>query len=104
MIYARDIDTGLRTFGWSLSGGMDLDNNAYPDLLVGAYESGNAVYLRSAPVVHLHSNLNVRAPNKQVDIDKKNCTLRGSGTRVVCVDIDLSLNYDGVNVPQSIGG
>lgn len=28
----------MKTFGYSLSGGMDLDGNGYPDLLVGAYE------------------------------------------------------------------
>lgn len=57
MIFGRDIDKSIRTFGWSLSGGMDLDNNEYPDLLIGAYESTNAVYLRSAPVVHLDSKV-----------------------------------------------
>ena len=36
---------------------MDLDGNEYPDVLVGAYESANAVYMRSAPVVHLTSKV-----------------------------------------------
>jgi len=57
VIFGRDIDSSIRTFGWSLSGGMDLDNNEYPDLLIGAYESTNAVFLRSAPVVHLDSKV-----------------------------------------------
>lgn len=34
----------LTTFGFSLSGGLDVDNNNYPDLVVGAYES-DTVYL-----------------------------------------------------------
>ena len=51
------MDPRLQTFGWSVSGGMDLDGNNYPDVLVGAYESANAVYLRSAPVVHLDSEV-----------------------------------------------
>ena len=56
-IFAKEVYSGLSTFGWSISGGMDLDGNEYPDLLVGAYESSNAVYLRSAPVVHLISKV-----------------------------------------------
>lgn len=57
VIYANDINPSIKTFGWSLSAGMDLDENNYPDMLVGAYESSNAVYLRSAPVVHLTSKV-----------------------------------------------
>ena len=58
-ILGKDVDSGIRTFGWSLSGGMDLDGNQYPDVLVGAYESSNAVYIRSAPVVHLDSKVDI---------------------------------------------
>lgn len=50
VIYARDVTPGpgppIATFGWSLSGGQDMDNNLYPDLLVGAYLSSSAVLLR----------------------------------------------------------
>ena len=41
VIYASTFNSQIRTFGWSLSGGMDMDNNDYPDLLVGAYDSGD---------------------------------------------------------------
>ena len=136
MIYGKDVDTRLQTFGWSLSGGMDLDGNEYPDVLVGAYESANAVYMRSAPVVHLTSkvirpNYNITWPyfenlyihtcvvyntytilysfqvefrlqGKQIDLETKNCRLR-NGERVPCVDIDVSMSYDGIGVPSSIG-
>ena len=49
---------------------MDLDNNNYPDLLVGAYESNNAVYLKSAPVVHLDSEVQFLVSGKQINIGK----------------------------------
>jgi integrin alpha 7 len=34
----RGSDYKLRTFGYSLSGGLDLDGNSYPDLIIGIIE------------------------------------------------------------------
>lgn len=39
VITAESLPVTLKTFGYSLSGGIDLDANGYPDLLVGAYEN-----------------------------------------------------------------
>jgi len=46
VIQAEDIFSTISTFGFSVAGGMDLDENEYPDLVVGAYEADTAVYLR----------------------------------------------------------
>lgn len=43
-----------------------------------------------------------RVPGKQIDLEQKNCRLN-DGTWVPCVDIDVSMSYDGIGVPQSIG-
>lgn len=47
VIYAEDIfGTVLSTFGFSVSGGIDLDGNLYPDMVVGAYESNKVVVFK----------------------------------------------------------
>lgn len=63
----------LATFGFSLSGGSDLDRNGYADLVVGAFGSDTVVILRSRPVVnvktrHLETDM-------QINIDGiRNCS------------------------------
>ncbi|XP_041671492.1 integrin alpha-3b [Cheilinus undulatus] len=43
---------GFKTFGYSLNGGMDMDDNSYPDILVGSLDNRIAL-LRARPVIHL---------------------------------------------------
>lgn len=56
-IQAADLPVKLRTFGYSLSGGMDLDSNGYPDLLVGAYDSYSVALLRARPIVDIKTSI-----------------------------------------------
>ena len=44
---------GIRTFGYSLSGGYDLDLNNHSDVVVGAYGSDSAFVIRSRPVIDI---------------------------------------------------
>lgn len=99
VIEAEQVGRGLSTFGFSLAGGLDLDGNEYPDLLVGAYDSDNAVYLRSRPVVDLDAALNIDGDN--VDLEATTCTLR-DGTRVPCFVMTVCLLYSGLGVAPSI--
>lgn len=47
VVFAEDvIGTVMTTFGFSVSGGIDLDGNMYPDLVVGAYESNKAIVFK----------------------------------------------------------
>lgn len=48
VIYAEDVGGSgyLSTFGFSLSGGIDLDGNVYPDLAVGAYEANKSFFFK----------------------------------------------------------
>ena len=43
----------MKGFGMSISGRVDIDANAMMDLAVGAFDSGNAVLLRSREVMRL---------------------------------------------------
>ena len=51
MIRAEEVETGTRAFGFSVSGGKDVDANQYPDVFIGAYDSNKAVLFRTKPVV-----------------------------------------------------
>ena len=43
-----------------------------------------------------------RAGN-QINLERKDCTLRDGRTRVPCVDVEIFMKYDGEGVPDRIG-
>ncbi|KAM9336229.1 integrin alpha-3b [Symphorus nematophorus] len=49
---------GFQSFGYSLNGGMDMDDNSYPDILVGSLDDRLAL-LRARPVIHLTKDFTV---------------------------------------------
>lgn len=85
----------LMSFGFSLSGGMDLDGNGYPDLLVGAYESDTVALIRSRPIINLHPQISVTPTLIDLDAPPKceidNVPPEFYETR--CVEVMLCLNY-----------
>ncbi|XP_063076691.1 integrin alpha-3b [Engraulis encrasicolus] len=59
VIEGTSVDSsGFKTFGYSLSGGLDMDDNMYPDILVGSLDDRVAL-LRARPVVHLSTEFDV---------------------------------------------
>lgn len=76
----------VKSFGFSLSGGSDLDGNGYPDLVVGAVTENFVTILRSRPVISI--SVSHKTKNKYIDIEKgKNCP-RGTKT---CFPLDLEI-------------
>ncbi|XP_061101634.1 integrin alpha-9 [Conger conger] len=75
----RRIDHGLRMFGQSISGKVDMDGNGYPDLTIGAFMSDNVVLLRSRPVItvdvsiFLPMSINITAPQCHDGSQHNNC-------------------------------
>ncbi|XP_070566085.1 integrin alpha-8-like isoform X2 [Ptychodera flava] len=99
VITPGDIMQNLTTFGSSLSGGLDMDNNQYPDILVGAYGSDHAVLLRSRPVVNVEPTVTINP--EFIDLEKKTCA-KADGTPVACFDLTTCFKHTGVNVPVAL--
>ncbi|XP_024920340.1 integrin alpha-3-like [Cynoglossus semilaevis] len=68
VIHGSSVSPLFRTFGYSLSAGLDVDKNRYPDLLVGSLDD-TVVLLRTRPVVHLSKKIQV-SPEA---VDPNNC-------------------------------
>ncbi|KAM9597553.1 integrin alpha-3 [Trichechus inunguis] len=75
---------GLATFGYSLSGQMDVDENFYPDLLVGSL-SDHIVLLRARPVINILHKTLVARPSV---LDPALCTATS------CVQVELCFAYN----------
>ncbi|XP_007940115.1 integrin alpha-3 [Orycteropus afer afer] len=75
---------GLTTFGYSLSGRMDVDENFYPDLLVGTL-SDRIVLLRARPVINILHKTLVARPSV---LDPALCTATS------CVQVELCFAYN----------
>ncbi|XP_039370587.1 integrin alpha-7 isoform X7 [Mauremys reevesii] len=77
---------GVRTFGYALSGGLDVDGNLYPDLLVGTL-SDSVVLYRARPVIHVSKNVSLSPQN--IDLESRNCP-RHLG---ICVEVRACFSY-----------
>ncbi|XP_068592739.1 integrin alpha-4 isoform X2 [Cebidichthys violaceus] len=56
-ITGSSLGRNLRMFGQSLSSGIDIDDNGYQDVAVGAFLSDSAVVLRTRPVIQVKASL-----------------------------------------------
>uniref|UniRef100_A0A3P8VLE7 Integrin subunit alpha 7 n=1 Tax=Cynoglossus semilaevis TaxID=244447 RepID=A0A3P8VLE7_CYNSE len=64
----RDFDVKL--FGYSISGGLDIDNNQYPDIAVGSLND-SVVLFRSRPVIHVIREISIEP--EYIDLEQHNC-------------------------------
>uniref|UniRef100_A0A146L1L1 Integrin alpha-PS1 n=1 Tax=Lygus hesperus TaxID=30085 RepID=A0A146L1L1_LYGHE len=70
----RGEDYNIETFGYSLSGGTDLDFNGYPDLLVGAFDSSAAILFRTRPIIWITTNVGPQSALKKIDPTSRGCS------------------------------
>uniref|UniRef100_A0A8C9VQA3 Integrin subunit alpha 7 n=1 Tax=Scleropages formosus TaxID=113540 RepID=A0A8C9VQA3_SCLFO len=67
------VGVGVKHFGYSISGGLDIDGNSYPDLAVGSLDDQVVLY-RSRPVIHLRRDISIEPQN--IDLENRNCKVR----------------------------
>ncbi|XP_077603843.1 integrin alpha-IIb [Crocuta crocuta] len=84
-------------FGFSLRGGSDIDDNGYPDLLVGAYGADQVAVYRAQPVVIANVQLLVQ---DSLNPTVKNCVQ--TKTSVNCFNIQICVGATGYNIPQKL--
>ncbi|XP_071991205.1 integrin alpha-7 isoform X1 [Engystomops pustulosus] len=80
------ISVGVNTFGYSLSGGIDIDGNAYPDLAVGSLADTVVLY-RSRTVIRVFKDVTIIPQN--IDLEQESCK-HGPG---VCVEFTVCFSY-----------
>ncbi|XP_047702005.1 integrin alpha-IIb isoform X2 [Prionailurus viverrinus] len=86
-------------FGFSLRGGTDIDDNGYPDLLVGAYGANQVAVYRAQPVVMANVQLLVQ---DSLNPAVKNCVLPQTQTPVSCFNIQMCVGVTGHSIPQKL--
>ncbi|XP_069338812.1 integrin alpha-IIb [Eulemur rufifrons] len=86
-------------FGFSLRGAVDIDDNGYPDLLVGAYGANKVAVYRAHPVVIATVQLLVQ---DSLNPTVKNCILPQTKTPVSCFNIQMCVGATGHNIPQKL--
>ncbi|KAM8914027.1 integrin alpha-7 isoform 2-T2 [Spinachia spinachia] len=80
----RDFD--VRRFGYSISGGLDIDNNHYPDVAVGSLND-SVVLFRSRPVIHVIRDVSIHP--QFIDLEEHNC----KGREGVCTEVEACFTF-----------
>ncbi|XP_060592607.1 integrin alpha-V-like isoform X3 [Ruditapes philippinarum] len=99
-IKADDVLSGTETFGWSIAGGIDMDDNEYPDILVGAYNSNKAAFLRSRPVVRVTPTIRIDPQDITLGPENEKCVI--GDEMATCVTVYTCVLYAGIGVPGKL--
>ncbi|KAH8409140.1 hypothetical protein KR009_008769 [Drosophila setifemur] len=91
-----------RTFGFALSGGVDMDGNTYPDLAVGAYSSDQVFIFKSRPVAAVEAKTSFASNSKLISLDDRSCQLKRDLKRVPCMMLSTCWSYSGRFLPGQL--
>lgn len=79
-------DFDVKRFGYSISGGLDIDGNHYPDMAVGSLND-SVVLFRSRPVIHVLRDVSINP--QHIDLNQFNC----KGRDGVCVEVKACFTF-----------
>ncbi|TDH14482.1 hypothetical protein EPR50_G00044530 [Perca flavescens] len=90
------------SFGFALRGNKDLDQNGYPDLIVGAFGVDKAVLYRARPIVSASASLTVQPT--MFNQEEKTCELitEKETIAVSCVSVSFCLLASGKHHPSRL--
>ncbi|KAF3694346.1 Integrin alpha-V Vitronectin receptor subunit alpha [Channa argus] len=88
------------SFGYSMNGNIDIDQNGYPDLIVGVFGADKAVLYRARPVISVNATLDMTP--QIINPEEKSCTLPGTSTVVSCFKVKYCLKASGVGAPATL--
>ncbi|XP_067367482.1 integrin alpha-8 isoform X2 [Channa argus] len=91
---------GLPGYGFTLRGGYDLDNNQYPDLIVGAFGAAEVSVYRSRAVVSVDAEM-ILTP-KILNPDDRQCHLPQTDLMVTCLKVNVCAAVSGIGIPSSV--
>ncbi|CAN9498449.1 unnamed protein product [Ophioblennius macclurei] len=86
------------SFGYSMTGNTDIDQNGYPDLIVGVFGADKAVLYRARPVIIVNATLDITP--QIINPDEKKCDLDGS--KVSCFNVKYCVKASGRGAPGSL--
>ncbi|XP_075033402.1 integrin alpha-IIb [Mixophyes fleayi] len=86
-------------FGFALRGGVDIDGNGYPDLIVGAFEADTVYVFRAQPVVLLQTSIHISPDTLNPDL--KLCKTHESEA-VSCFTLRVCIQALGKSLPKTI--
>uniref|UniRef100_A0A8C6LC35 Integrin subunit alpha 7 n=1 Tax=Nothobranchius furzeri TaxID=105023 RepID=A0A8C6LC35_NOTFU len=80
------VDSEIKRFGYSISGGLDIDENQYPDVAIGSLND-SVVLFRSQPVIHVIREISINP--QYIDLQHFNC----KGRDGVCIDVQACFTF-----------
>ncbi|NXV78229.1 ITA4 protein, partial [Atlantisia rogersi] len=96
-IQGQEVGNSLHMFGQSIASRIDVDNNGYQDVAVGAFLSDSAVVLRTKPVIIVNASL--KHPNS---VNRTNFNCMENDQPAVCMNLKICFDYSGREVPGYI--